>query len=806
MLKGPWVRLATLTALIASLAVALPAAAESTPPQVSVYPSPGTKYNSPQSQIAFRGIPASQLGAISVVGSVTGAHSGQIEPDSDGDGGSFVPSSPFAAGETVTVTTSLNVVGGKNGGFSFAIDHPSSPIVPMMLPVVKAGSDGLQYFRSVPQLLPASITVTTNRAPASEGDIFLTPQYGPDQNGPMILDPSGNLVWFDPVPVSSRMLFSDFRVQNLFGSKVLTWWQGTTNNGTGEGEGVIVNANYQQITTVQAGNGLIMDLHEFLVTPQGDAYIFADAPLSVPSIVGKPTIDPVIQEIDIKTGLVLFQWDALDHVPLSDSYFSPKHSGFVFDPYHGNSVGVEGDGNLIVSLRNTNTVYKINRQSGQIMWELGGRQSSFKMGPGTATAFQHDAVVQPNGNLTIFDDGAGPPRIHPYSRGIRVSINTSTKTATLVKEYDHSPDISGNFEGSVQVLPDGNVFMGWGQQPYFSEDDPAGQQIFDAHFTVPTSSYRAYRFPWTGQPLTAPALAFSANANGSPELYASWNGATTVGSWRVLAGTSQGSLAAIGGDTRRGFESAIPPATEAPYLEVQALSTSGKVLATSPVVSDPAHVEVYGASAFATSTTGFGAIPVGCFATTTCAFSTTIASGRTVLARTSSTVASRATGLVYFRLSPSGREGLVRAPGRRLPVQVTVQDGTGPRATASMNLIPFSTGGGGPRRSLSPASTLALAGSTDFVNSRGTGGILADCHAAVSPCRVNGTISVGRTVIARFGPETLGAGDLGYLIFSLTSAGSSIVAHAPGNQLGAQVTLTSGGESATGQIALVRFS
>ena len=214
----------------------------------------------------------------------------------------------------------------------------------------------------------------------------------------MILDPNGNLVWFQPLP--PNQLATDFRVQQLGDQPVLTWWQGYTNNGSGRGEGVIYNSSYQQIATVQAGNGLQgMDLHEFLVTPQGDAYVVGVSPIRYGTL-KKPLMDAVVQEIDIKTGLVLFEWHAIDHVPITASYFNTNSPGFVYDPYHLNSIALDTDGNLIVSMRNTWAVYKINRSTGAVMWTLGSNQNTFKRGAGVSTAFQHDAVVQPDGSLT----------------------------------------------------------------------------------------------------------------------------------------------------------------------------------------------------------------------------------------------------------------------------------------------------------------------------------------------------------------------------------------------------------------------
>ena len=392
--RGLVVALAAAVALLAAPGSALAQA------QVAVFPSPGTTSALPQTQITFRGIPASQIGHITVVGSSSGAHSGAIDADSDGQGGSFVPSVPFTAGETVTVTTGLNVLGGTSGTFHFGIASPFGTINPMKLPMVPAGSNGVQHFHSQPNLLPASITVNRSSSSAYPGDIFVTPQYGPLQNGPMILNSSGKMIWFQPIPANE--LATDFRVQTLNGQPVLTWWQGYTNNGSGRGEGVIYNTQYQQIGTVQAGNGLQgMDLHEFLVTPQGDAYIVGVSPVHYAGM-GRPLMDSVIQEIDIKTGLVLFEWHALDHIPITQSFFKKGAPGFVYDPYHLNSISIDSDGNLIVSMRNTWGVYKIDHNTGAVIWTLGTNQNNFKMGSGTQTAFQHDVLVQSGGMFTAF--------------------------------------------------------------------------------------------------------------------------------------------------------------------------------------------------------------------------------------------------------------------------------------------------------------------------------------------------------------------------------------------------------------------
>ena len=551
-------------------------------PRIAVFPTPGSHYNRPHTQITFRGIPAAQIGEVLVVGSKTGVHAGRLVADADGQGASFIPRKRFASGERVTVGTHLRILGGFHGTFSFTIAHVRRLLGFGQLPLAPAGPGSLQRFRSRPDLRPVAVDVTQNRAPASEGDIFVEPQNGPSQNGPMILDPHGRLLWFLPFAVRTNTLITDFRVQKLYGEPVLTWWQGNTSNGLGRGVGMILNRDYQPIAKVHAGNGLAMDLHEFLVTQSGDAFIVAASPISVRGI-RKPVIDEAVQEIEIKTGLVLFEWHAMDHIPLRDSYIDPHHAAYDYDPFHINSVAVDRHGYLLVSSRNTSTVYKVSLTTGRVIWRLGGKHPSFRMGAGTQTWGQHDALVQPDGTVTAFDDGAGPPTVHPYSRGIREDVDTRHRTTRLIKEYDHSPSLSANFEGGLQLLGDGDVVLGWGQQPYISEDDAAGRQIFDAHFVEPTTTYRAYRFKWHSQPRTVPAIYARLRASGLGEVYASWNGATDVASWRVLAGTAPTTLRRVDVTSDRGFETAVAVHSHGPYFEVQALGRDDRVLASSPV-------------------------------------------------------------------------------------------------------------------------------------------------------------------------------------------------------------------------------
>jgi hypothetical protein len=560
--------------------------AESDP--VSVFPIPGGRVAAPQTQITLRGVRRGHVGRVIVTGSSTGRHTGRLVFDSDGQGASFLPAKPFAPGERVTVRTNLNIRGAPAGTFHFAIAHPAGAIPAMPLAMAPRVPGDEFTFHSRPDLTPPAVEVTRQSTSAFSGDIFITPQQGPTQNGVMIVNPEGALVWFQPIKPPD--IAADLRVQRYQGKPVLTWWQGYSGAGVGAGEDMIYDSSYRQVAVVRAGNGLTADLHEFRLSPQDTALITAYYPVlwnasALHGSTQQVVLDSVVQEIDIKTGLVLYQWDSLDHVPLKDTYEAvPATAGGPFDYFHINSVQEQPGGDLLISARNTWAAYDINHETGAIVWTLGGRNSSYKLSSGAVFAFQHDVRLHADrdSTVTLFDDGGGPPRVHNESRAITVHLDSSGKVATLVSQEQHSPALSAAFEGNVQALPGGEEFVGWGQQPYFTEYNAKGQMTFDARFVDSNSSYRAYRFPWVGTPAAPPSVTTS-TLGATTDVYASWNGATQVASWRVLAGSAPDSLQAVLTATNQGFETQIAVGTQ-PYVAVQALDAAGRTLATSSVV------------------------------------------------------------------------------------------------------------------------------------------------------------------------------------------------------------------------------
>jgi hypothetical protein len=555
---------------------------------LAVSPLPDSYDASPDTQISLLGAPPSALGDVSVRGSRTGRHSGSLKAYSQGDGASFVSSKPFYPGETVSVRGRLTVAGkAQTFAFHFVVSTPDH--LRYVAPThASADAAEVQRFHSRPELEPPALVITATSPQTSPGDLFSAPYSGPGQNGPMIFDETGNVVWFDPVPSGDAA--SNLQVQQLDGKPVLTWWQGyIPPQGFGEGEEVILNSDYDLVGHVYAGNGFKADLHDFHITPQGTAVMTVFDPIDCDlAALGGPhngaVTDAIFQEIDLRTGLVRREWHSVDHIPLSDSYSSAKGTSteWPFDFFHLNSIDQLPSGRTLISARNTWTLYELNTLTGQVLLRIGGKHSEVKLAGGTATAFQHDATMLANGTISVFDNG-GVPKVQPQSLGLVVSVNPTTKTDTLVSQFAHPSALSSGSQGDIQQLANGDMFVGWGAEPYFSEFSASGQLLFDGHMHGSYESYRTYRFPWVGTPHTAPAIA-AVPANAAVTVYASWNGSTQVASWRVLAGSSPNALAPVATATRTGFETAITTPARAPYVAVQALESSGAVIGTSKTI------------------------------------------------------------------------------------------------------------------------------------------------------------------------------------------------------------------------------
>lgn len=450
-----------------------------------------------------------------------------------------------------------------------------------------------QRFRSRPDLLPPRVTMA-RRAHAGPGQplIFTEVHGGTGQQGPLVLDRSGRLVWFLPVSdhgTTAKRAFN-VRVQTYRGQPVLSWFEGAVVAGHGQGHYEIWDQHYRRVAQVHGANGLFGDLHEFLITDRGTALFtcYGKAEGQIPLHRGTGMRQGaffygVAQEVDIATGKLLFQWRSIDHVPVTDSYHTPPPADPLvpWDYFHINSIAVDpSDQNLLISSRNTWTVYKVDRKSGAVIWRLGGKHSDFKLPRRAHFAFQHDVTLHPGGVLTIFDNEGGPPNEARQSRGLVLRIDERRRRGSFVRSYVHHPSVLSPALGSVQLLDGGGAFVGWGDSSWFTEYNAHGRVVLDGHLPNGCISYRAFEQPWTGRPWTRPALAVARAGHGA-DLYASWNGATEQHRWRVLSGPDAASLHAWGMVDVKGFETRINVRRPAAWVAVEALDADGHVLGRS---------------------------------------------------------------------------------------------------------------------------------------------------------------------------------------------------------------------------------
>jgi hypothetical protein len=347
---------------------------------------------------------------------------------------------------------------------------------------------------------------------------------------------------------------------------VLTWWEGSSHTGVGHGEGVeyVVDQHYRVIATVKAGHGLDADRHEFTLTPQGTALITIShqVPYDLSSVGGPANgsvFDGVVEEIDVATGRVLFEWHSLDHVPLTESEApAPTSASTPYGYFHVNAVNLDQNGNLLIDARNTWTVYDVDRHTGKVLWRLGGKQSDFALGTGVAFAWQHNPLPAGRDTIRLFDNEASPT-VRPHPRVLWIHLDQRTKTATLVRSIEHPAGLLAGSQGNAEALDDGNTFVGWGATGRVSEFDQDGALLFDATVPAGWDTYRGYRADWDGE------------TDGPARL--------------ILAGPDAGSLAPVAVTAWNGLDTVLTLPGAPAELEVVALDAHGRVLASSAPVA-----------------------------------------------------------------------------------------------------------------------------------------------------------------------------------------------------------------------------
>jgi hypothetical protein len=486
-----------------------------------------------------------------------------------------------------------------------------APAAAQAAPIGAFTTRGAWTFVSRPDLHPPKLSTDTKTQRGLAPGYFMTgvfknlaitkPMTG--ESGPLILDRNLNPVWFRPIGVNA--LAANLRAQTYNGKPVLSWWQGTV-SGTGvttSGKDVVVDQHYRQVATLRGTDGWVISEHELIISGH-DAWVTAykSVPMDLRPFGGSANgvvLDSAAQEYDLKTGQLLYTWDALNpggapNIPLSQSEQpAPPAPGVPWDAYHINSIQLTGHETFLVSMRNTWTAYLVDRTTNKVVWTLSGnpKSSTFEL-PGNAQFhWQHDVELHGGNVVSMFDDACcgivGATGGHAQfgkpngpSRGLVIKLDLTKRTGSFVSQYIRAKNFNAAFLGNTQLLPGGNAALSWGSQPFFSEVNSKGKVLFDAVWPVPDLNYRTYVQRWTGTPFFPPNGAVR-NNHGKATVYASWDGDTQVASWRVLAGSSVKSLKAVASKAKTGFETNIPLTSSFKLYEVQALDARHHVLGTS---------------------------------------------------------------------------------------------------------------------------------------------------------------------------------------------------------------------------------
>ncbi|KAF3055264.1 hypothetical protein GL218_07659 [Daldinia childiae] len=454
-------------------------------------------------------------------------------------------------------------------------------------------------FRSRSDLAPPRLNITIPATGYVEkGYLFVAPfagfpdtpteQHGPRQAGPYIFRDNGDLVW------SGYGIYSiwstNFQAGRWRGKDILFSFEGDHNPGYGHGHGhiTIMDNHYETIRELRAGNHKLVDKHEFHIINEETGLIQIYQPVARDltawggSVEQQWIVNSIIQELDIATGKLLFEWSSLDYVSPDEAILpiNPGQAGSGFnssdawDYFHINSVDKDSEGNYLISARDACSIHKINGTDGSIIWKLNGKDSSFKVPKDAEFCFQHHARFISQYDdieiISLYDNSAhgtehsGGSEVHtaPTSSGKIVKVNTTSWEAELVQAFFPPDGLLSKSQGSTQTLPNGNVLVNWGSSGAVTEYLPNGTAIFHSYMDsgylgLGVENYRAFRYNWTGIPNEEPAIVALRGEEGVTA-YVSWNGDTETKTWRFYAIVDEfGSREFVGEVEKTSFETSL---------------------------------------------------------------------------------------------------------------------------------------------------------------------------------------------------------------------------------------------------------
>lgn len=468
-------------------------------------------------------------------------------------------------------------------------------------------------FRSRPDLHAPILEMDILRPElVAPGYIFVAPYRNADP-GPYIYDNWGNLVWSGAGSSGPKTAHAPHTCMYK-GEEHLCYFQGEQHQGFARGHGVIMDKHYRIVRTVESsGAGASSDMHEFRLTPfsNGTTALMTVYQPRMYDLTTNPgfkikggmgwIVEGVFQEIEVDTGRVVFEWRSTDHLDPGLSYTYPattdtSGNGLTentpWDYFHMNSIDKNIEGDYLISARHMAGIYKLSGKDGHIIWEMGGVNPTFHQTNFNFSSQHHARWVSENAThtiLTFYDNASnGFNRTNRFSHGYFISIDHVANTATMIKQYG-APEQPGGLlsgsQGDMQILPNGNIHIGWGEHAYFSEHTPEGSAVMYAKVAQRASNvmiYRSYKFPWVGKPLTKPALwtySKTNDYNSGMVFYVSWNGATEVASWNFYAAeTATGPFTLVGNTRRNGFETRMRYNNVTTWSFAEALDADGNAL------------------------------------------------------------------------------------------------------------------------------------------------------------------------------------------------------------------------------------
>lgn len=489
-----------------------------------VSPLPGARFVSRWNNVIIRqgGIIAGtpDPSALSVTGSVSGRHDGSLVVSDDARTLVFTPRAPFAPGETVSVRMS--------GAIATRGDDPLSPLAFEFtvsktdpkdeyafalqsflddLPAAGAAPAARLESRSAPRIAasPADtlpfgypkIVVVTRSNPESDA-VFISPftnMAATERGRLLVVDNYGMPLFYR----STERAAYDFR---RLPDGRYTYF--TTPNAY-----MIMDSTGAVVDSVKAGNGYAVDGHDLQLLPNGHWLLMAYDWQRVDMSLVVPGGDPdalvgglIVQELDAARNVV-FQWSSWDHIPITEMVdCAGSLTSSRIDYMHGNAVEEDLDGNILVSSRHLSQIIKIDRDTGDVIWQLGlnAKANDFTfLNDDRGFSMQHDIRRLPNGDITLFDNADCLSPV--YSRAVEYALDEVNMTATMVWEYRTSPDTYGPFMGNVQRRDSQGTMIGWGgtePDPKLTDLNPDGSVGLELGFqSISMWTYRAFRFPWT---------------------------------------------------------------------------------------------------------------------------------------------------------------------------------------------------------------------------------------------------------------------------------------------------------------------